>query len=95
MPEVIMNGPEGRLEGRYQHGEGNTAPIALMLHPHPQHGGTMNNKVIYALYHEFVERGFSVLRFNFRGVGPQPGQIRPRRGRTQRRGLGARLAADL
>ena len=48
MPEVIMNGPEGRLEGRYQHGEGNTAPIALMLHPHPQHGGTMNNKVIYA-----------------------------------------------
>ncbi len=75
MPEVIMNGPEGRLEGRYQHGEGNTAPIALMLHPHPQHGGTMNNKVIYALYHEFVERGFSVLRFNFRGVGRSQGSF--------------------
>ena len=75
MPEVIMNGPEGRLEGRYQHGEGNTAPIALMLHPHPQHGGTMNNKVIYALYHEFVERGFSVLRFNFRGVGRSQGKF--------------------
>ena len=75
MPEVIMNGPEGRLEGRYQHGVGNTAPIALMLHPHPQHGGTMNNKVIYALYHEFVERGFSVLRFNFRGVGRSQGSF--------------------
>src|SRR6476660_5236630 len=75
MPEVIMNGPEGRLEGRYQHGEGNTAPIALMLHPHPQHGGTMNNKVIYALYHEFAERGFSVLRFNFRGVGRSQGKF--------------------
>src|SRR5689334_20546058 len=75
MPEVIMNGPEGRLEGRYQHGEGNTAPIALMLHPHPQHGGTMNNKVIYALYHEFLERGFSVLRFNFRGVGRSQGKF--------------------
>src|SRR5689334_20409544 len=75
MPEVIMNGPEGRLEGRYQHGEGNTAPIALMLHPHPQHGGTMNNKVIYALYHEFLERGFSVLRFNFRGVGRSQGRF--------------------
>ena len=75
MPEVIMNGPEGRLEGRYQHGEGPTAPIALMLHPHPQHGGTMNNKVIYSLYHEFAERGFSVLRFNFRSVGRSQGKF--------------------
>jgi alpha/beta superfamily hydrolase len=75
MPEVIMNGPEGRLEGRYQHGEGTTAPIALMLHPHPQHGGTMNNKVTYALYHAFAERGFSVLRFNFRGVGRSQGRF--------------------
>src|SRR6202142_2343907 len=75
MPEVIMNGPEGRLEGRYQHGEGRNAPIALMLPPHPQHGGTMNNKVIYALYHEFAERGFSVLRFNFRGVGRSQGKF--------------------
>src|SRR5277367_1186171 len=73
MPEVIMNGPEGRLEGRYQHGEGPNAPVALMLHPHPQHGGTMNNKVVYALYHVFAEHGFSVLRFNFRGVGRSQG----------------------
>src|SRR6516164_7352173 len=75
MPEVIMNGPEGRLEGRYQHGEGTNAPIALMLHPHPQHGGTMNNKVIYTLYQAFAERGFSVLRFNFRGVGRSQGRF--------------------
>jgi alpha/beta superfamily hydrolase len=75
MPEVIMNGPEGRLEGRYQQGEGPSAPIALMLHPHPQHGGTMNNKVIYTLYHAFADRGFSVLRFNFRGVGRSQGRF--------------------
>ena len=75
MPEVIMNGPEGRLEGRYQHGDGPNAPIALMLHPHPQHGGTMNNKVIYTLYHLFAERGFSSLRFNFRGVGRSQGKF--------------------
>src|ERR1700688_3644205 len=75
MPEVIMTGPEGRLEGRYQHGEGPNAPIALMLHPHPQHGGTMNNKVVYALYHVFAEHGFSVLRFNFRGVGRSQGKF--------------------
>lgn len=74
MPDVIFNGPEGRLEGRYQHAKESNAPIALVLHPHPQHGGTMNNKVTYALYHTFVERGFSVLRFNFRGVGRSQGQ---------------------
>ncbi len=73
MPDVIFNGPEGRLEGRYQHNRDQNAPIALMLHPHPQHGGTMNNKVVYTLYHAFARRGFSVLRFNFRGVGRSQG----------------------
>jgi uncharacterized protein len=69
MPEVIFNGADGRLEGRYHHGGGGTAPLALILHPHPLHGGTMNNKIVYDLFHVFARRGFSVLRFNFRGVG--------------------------
>ena len=69
MPEVTINGPEGRIEGRYLHAKTPNAPIALFLHPHPLHGGTMNNKVVYSLYHAFSERGFSCLRFNFRGVG--------------------------
>jgi uncharacterized protein len=73
MPEVVINGPEGRLEGRYHHSKEENAPIALLLHPHPQHGGTMNNKVVYTLYHSFVRRGFSALRFNFRGVGRSQG----------------------
>ena len=51
------------------------APIALLLHPQPQHGGTMNNKVVYAMYHAFVRRGFSTLRFNFRGVGRSQGRF--------------------
>ncbi|WP_374650584.1 alpha/beta hydrolase [Dongia sp.] len=75
MPEIIMNGPEGRLEGRYQQASTPNAPIALMLHPHPQHGGTMNNKVVYSLYQTFQQRGFSVLRFNFRGVGRSQGKF--------------------
>jgi alpha/beta superfamily hydrolase len=75
MPDVIFNGPDGRLEGRYHHSRRDTAPIALMLHPHPQHGGTMNNKVVYTLYHAFVKRGYSVLRFNFRGVGRSQGSF--------------------
>ncbi|MBL8670444.1 MAG: alpha/beta hydrolase [Alphaproteobacteria bacterium] len=75
MPDVIINGPEGRLEGRYQHNKTPNAPIALMLHPHPQHGGTMNNKVVYQLFHVFARHGFCVLRFNFRGVGRSQGSF--------------------
>lgn len=75
MPEVIINGPDGRLEGRYQHSRAPNAPLALILHPHPQHGGTMNNKVVYTLFQSFARQGFSVLRFNFRGVGRSQGSF--------------------
>src|SRR6185312_3841141 len=75
MPEVVFNGPAGRLEGRYTASREENAPIALLLHPHPQHGGTMNNKVVYTLFQAFLRRGFSVLRFNFRGVGRSQGQF--------------------
>ncbi len=73
MPEVLFAGPTGRLEGRYTPGKSPTAPVALILHPHPQHGGTMNNKVVYSLFNAFAERDFSTLRFNFRGVGRSQG----------------------
>jgi alpha/beta superfamily hydrolase len=73
MPEIIFNGPEGRIEGRFHLSANKTAPAALVLHPHPLHGGTMNNKVVYNIYHAFVRQGFSVLRINFRGVGRSQG----------------------
>ena len=75
MPEIIFNGPAGRLEGRYAHSKTPNAPLALVLHPHPEHGGTMNNKVAYYLFQTFVDRGFSALRFNFRGVGRSQGSF--------------------
>ena len=75
MPEVIFNGPEGRLEGRYQPGKEPNAPIAIVLHPHPQFGGTMNNQIVYNLFYMFAERGFAVLRFNSRGVGRSQGMF--------------------
>jgi alpha/beta superfamily hydrolase len=74
MPEVIFNGPDGRLEGRYHHVEDETAPIALILHPHPQFGGNMNHKLVYNMFQLFKARGFAVLRFNFRGVGRSQGE---------------------
>ncbi|MDA0782049.1 MAG: alpha/beta hydrolase [Rickettsiales bacterium] len=73
MPEVIINGPEGRIEARYHQSKEKGAPVAIVLHPHPQHGGTMNNKVAYNIYHAFARNGFSVARFNFRGVGRSQG----------------------
>ncbi|MCH1569434.1 MAG: alpha/beta hydrolase [Alphaproteobacteria bacterium] len=75
MPEVIFNGPEGRLEGRFAQNKEPGAPIAMILHPLPQLGGNMNNPVTYQLYHQFANRGFSVLRFNFRGVGRSQGEF--------------------
>lgn len=73
MPEVMINGPAGRIETRYHHEPSPTSPVAVILHPHPQFGGTMNNQIVYQLYYAFVKRNFSVLRFNFRGVGRSQG----------------------
>ena len=75
MPEVVMAGAAGRLEGRYAAGKGENAPIALILHPHPKAGGSMNNPVTAQLYLQFMRRGFSTLRFNFRGVGKSQGEF--------------------
>ena len=75
MVEVLFNGHAGRLEGRYHQSERQNAPVALILHPHPQYGGTMNNKVVYSLFSCFKDLGFSVLRFNFRGVGRSHGSF--------------------
>ena len=73
MPDVIFPGPEGRLEGRFSPPPRPRAPVALILHPHPQGGGTMNDRITQALYKTFVRRGFATLRFNFRGVGRSQG----------------------
>jgi alpha/beta superfamily hydrolase len=72
MPEVILAGPEGRLEGRYQPGTSPRAPVAIILQPHPAQG-SMNHPIVLALYQSFVKRGFATLRFNFRGVGRSQG----------------------
>ena len=57
MPEVIFPGPEGRLEGRFAPPPRPRAPVAMILHPHPQAMGTMNNRIVQALYQTFARRG--------------------------------------
>ncbi len=74
MPEIIIPGPAGRIEAKYhQQAHQENAPVALILHPHPLYGGTMNNKVTYTLYQTFIKLGFNTLRFNYRGVGKSQG----------------------
>jgi uncharacterized protein len=48
--------------------------VAVICHPHPQHGGTLDNKVAQTLARAFVQLGYRAVRFNFRGVGASEGQ---------------------
>ena len=47
--------------------------VAVLCHPHPQFGGTMDNKVVITLARAFVQLGYRAVRFNFRGVGGSAG----------------------
>jgi alpha/beta superfamily hydrolase len=71
--EVFIPGPNGRLEGKYFKNIKKNAPVAIILQPHPQYGGTMNNRIVQETYNTFVKNNFSVLRINFRGVGKSEG----------------------
>ena len=71
--EVFIAGPSGRLEAKYFKNQKKGSPIAIVLQPHPQYGGTMNNRIVQEAYNVFVKNGFSVLRLNFRGVGKSEG----------------------
>ena len=75
MPEVIINGPEGRIEARYHHGRGPTSGMALVLHPHPQHGGTMNNKLVYAPLSDIRAPRLFDVALQFPRRRAQPGQL--------------------
>ncbi|MBA1338009.1 MAG: hypothetical protein FD549_000179 [Pelagibacterales bacterium] len=71
--EIFIPGPAGRLEGKYYKNPKFASPIAMVLQPHPQYGGSMNNKVVQLTYNSFLENGFSVIKINFRGVGKSEG----------------------
>ena len=71
--EIFIPGPSGRLEGKYFKNNKKNSPVAIILQPHPQYGGTMNNRIVQETYNIFVKNNFSVLRINFRGVGKSEG----------------------
>ena len=73
--EIFIPGPIGRLEAKYFKSRKKSAPVALIMQPHPQYGGTMNNKIVYEVFQIFLKNDFSVCRFNFRGVGRSDGKF--------------------
>jgi len=70
---LFIPAPHGRLEAIYRPGDDRASRVALVLHPHPLHGGTMHNKVVFRAAKALQEAGFETLRFNFRGVGQSTG----------------------
>ncbi len=65
----FIEGPAGRLDSIIDlPADGSTVGTVVVCHPHPQHGGTMNNKVVHTLARAFARMGFTALRFNFRGT---------------------------
>jgi alpha/beta superfamily hydrolase len=88
---LFIPGPAGRLEALLEEPE-DLAPVeaALVCHPHPQHGGTMHNKVVYRIARGLRSAGAVVLRFNYRGVNLSEGAYAEGEGELE----DARVALD-
>lgn len=71
---VFIAGGAGRIETVVDRPEDAPRGIALVAHPHPLYGGTLDNKVVQTLAKTFVELGYVSLRPNFRGVGGSEGE---------------------
>ena len=70
---ITWRGEAGAIEGLLDQPEGAARGVAVVAHPHPLFGGTMDNKVVQTLARAFVQCGWTVARFNFRGVGASEG----------------------
>ena len=66
--EIFIRGPRGRIQAKYFKSKQQGSPVAIVLQPHAQYGGTMNNRIVYETYNCFYKNKFSVIRINFRGV---------------------------
>jgi alpha/beta superfamily hydrolase len=71
--QVMLQGPAGALQCAVDEPAAAPKGLALVCHPHPLHGGTLDNKVVQTLARAFVQLGLRAVRFNFRGVGGSHG----------------------
>ena len=79
----LVTGPAGNIECAVDDPEGASRGVALVAHPHPLFGGTLDNKVVQTLARAFVELGYSAWRPNFRGVGASEGRHDEGRGEVE------------
>lgn len=82
LKKISIHGPAGNLGGILHLPDAPPCAIALVAHPLPTMGGTMDNKVVTTLARAFTDLGFATLRFNFRGVGESAGSYDEGRGET-------------
>ena len=75
-------GPAGAIECAIDEPADAPRAVAIVCHPHPQGGGTLDNKVAQTLARAFVQLGYRAVRFNFRGVGASEGDFDEGRGET-------------
>ena len=78
--EISIAGPAGRLEGVLESPDGDVRGAAIVAHPHPLHGGTLANTIVYRTARALRAAGLATLRFNFRGVGASEGEFHGDRG---------------
>lgn len=81
--KLSIEGPAGKLEIAINEPGGARRGIALIAHPHPLYGGTLDNKVVQTLAKAFVALGYGALRLNFRGVGASEGVFDEGRGEIE------------
>ncbi|MDR0803636.1 MAG: alpha/beta fold hydrolase [Rickettsiales bacterium] len=75
MVDVIINGEVGKLHAVYNKADGEATPLAVVFSGNPRAGFHMNDRVSYALFRAFMDAGFSVVRFDYRGVGDSDGTL--------------------
>ena len=75
-------GPAGVIECAIDSPADAPRAVAVVCHPHPKAGGTLDNKVAQTLARAFVQLGYRAVRFNFRGVGASEGHYDEGRGET-------------
>jgi hypothetical protein len=75
MVDVIIGGDSGKLHAVYHKSELEAAPLAVILSGNPRKKCHMNDRVSYAMFRAFMDIGFSVVRFNYRGVNDSEGSI--------------------
>ena len=55
MVDLLIPGPEGKIEAKYSHNNRDDSPIVILLHPDPSKGGTMNTKIVFKMYKIFIK----------------------------------------